>query len=224
MDKLRFKDAPCLIILSKPFPALSLVPLSTERFGGSRKASRRVFAVGLPWSCPWNQCTADCGSCWRVTETKWVFFPLSFSLSSFLKPDNFLQLTWDLILTSWSFTCFDILEIKMSVRLTPNRVWSDITQTLPKQWLALPVCFLLKEDLKEGFSFESLHLRRGQGGPWRPDPCPALPRARCRSPSPPRSLHLWNKHPGPFLEGCLLCAHLLLNSQPLLSLSSIFLR
>lgn len=93
-------------------------------------------------------------------ETKWGSF--SFSLSSFFKPDNFLQLTWDLILTSRSFTCFDILEIEMSVRWTLSRVWSDITQALPKPWLVSPGCLLLKGDLKEGFRLQSLHLQ-GEG-------------------------------------------------------------
>lgn len=95
-------------------------------------------------------------SCCYVRGTKWVFFFFfHFFLSSFFKPDNFLQLTWDLILTSWSFTCFDIFEIKTSARWSLSRVGSDVTQALPKQPLVLPVCFLLKEGLPDGFSAES---------------------------------------------------------------------
>ena len=125
--------------------------------------------------------TVDCDACCLWERLSGV---LSLSLSSFFKPDNFLQLTWDLILTSRSFTCFDILEIEMSVRWTLSRVWSDITQALPKPWLVWPGCLLLKGDLKEGFGLQSLHLR-GEGI-WKSEfLLPAI-----YLPSRPQSLHL----------------------------------
>lgn len=116
----------------------------------------------LPWSCRWKQYTVDCDSCYYMRERHQVFFSFIYFILSFFKPDNFLQLTWDLILTSWSFTCFDILEIKMSVRLSPSRVWSDITETLLKL-IILPVCFLLKGYLKDKFSFDTINLGTGWG-------------------------------------------------------------
>ena len=153
------KDSPCLSILCQHFPVLSWLNFSTEHFGGSRKESGVLCRVAALISL---LKPGHCGL-WcllSVRKTKWGSF--SFSLSSFFKPDNFLQLTWDLILISRSFTCFDILEIEMSVRWTLSRVWSDITQALPKPWLVWPGCLLLKGDLKEGFGLQSLHLR-GEG-------------------------------------------------------------
>ena len=141
------EDSPLLSILYQHFPVLSWLNFSTERFGGSRKESGVLYRVAVlisslrPVHRPlWCLLSAR--------ETKWGSF--SFSLSSFFKPDNFLQLTWDLILTSWSFTCFDILEIEMSVRWTLSRVWSDITQGFTKTMISLAWLFAVEGGLNRG--------------------------------------------------------------------------
>ena len=140
------KDSPRLSILYQHFPVLSWLNFSTECFGGSRKESGVLYRVAVlisslkPVYCPlWCLLSAR--------ETKWV---LSLSLSSFFKPDNFLQLTWDLILTSRSFTCFDILEIEMSVRWTLSRVWLDVTQGFTKTMISLAWLFAVEGGLKRG--------------------------------------------------------------------------
>lgn len=159
--KFHFKDSPSLHLLYKYFPESITGNFLHGMFSWRLENQTRRFQGGCLDLVTENRALPT-----MIPTVMWerqsVFFRFLYSVFFFI-PDNFLQLTWDLIVTSWSFTCFDIWKIKTSVRLPPCSVWKDLTQTLPKQWLVLPVCFLLKGDLKDGFSFESVNLGTGWG-------------------------------------------------------------
>lgn len=95
--ELHFKDPLSLCILYKHFPE----PVAGNFLHGMLSGGWQPAQV-FPGRClhPSENYLWETAVMW---ETEWAFLNFFFFLSSFFKPDNFLQLIRDLILISWSF-------------------------------------------------------------------------------------------------------------------------